>query len=370
MLTHANLVANLEAMVQIFKVDQDDTALSLLPLCHGFERLVAYIYLSQGVSMIFAESLETVGRDIKAVRPTVMTGVPRLYQKLHARIMASGREGSAIKRAIFSWAVGVADARGRAFAAGRAPSPWLALQVRVADALVFQKIRAGLGGRFRFAASGSAPLGETLGRFFYGIGLPLIEGYGLTETSPVLAVMPLEAIRFGTVGPPLPNVELKIAEDGEILARGPNVMSGYYNRPEDTAAVLKDGWFYTGDIGELDERGYLRITDRKKELLVHLGRQEDRAGADRGRLAGASAGVRGGAGRRRSAFSRGPHRARVRGAGRHAGCGETRGPSRGGRAGRARRCRARRTPASSTEVNATSRNSSASRQFHICCRGS
>ena len=271
MLTHANLVANLDGVVQVFKVDETDTALSLLPLCHAFERLVSYVYLSQGVSMIFAEMLETVGRDIKNVRPTVMTGVPRLYEKLHARIMAGGRDGSAIKRAIFSWAVGVADARGRAFAAGRGPSPWLAWQVRVADALVFQKIRAGLGGRFRFAVSGSAPLGETLGRFFYGIGLPLIEGYGLTETSPVLTVMPLEAIRFGTVGPPLPNVELKIAADGEILARGPNVMSSYYKRPEDTAAVLKDGWFYTGDIGQLDERGYLRITDRKKELLVTSG---------------------------------------------------------------------------------------------------
>ena len=271
MLTHGNLVANLDGVVRIFKVDESDTALSLLPLCHAFERLVAYVYLSQGVSMIFAEMLETVGRDIKSVRPTVMTGVPRLYEKLHARIMASGREGSAVKRAIFSWAVGVADARGRAFAAGRAPSPWLALQMRIADALVFQKIRAGLGGRFRFAVSGSAPLGETLGRFFYGIGLPLIEGYGLTETSPVLTVMPLEAIRFGTVGPPLPNVELKIAADGEILARGPNIMSSYYKRPEDTAAVLKDGWFYTGDIGQLDDRGYLRITDRKKELLVTSG---------------------------------------------------------------------------------------------------
>jgi long-chain acyl-CoA synthetase len=271
MLSHANLVANLEGVVKRFNVDERDVALSFLPLCHGFERLVAYVYVSQGVSMIFAETLETVARNIAMVRPTLMTGVPRVYEKLHARIMAKGQEGSAVARAVFAWACRVADGRACAFVAGQTPSLWLAWQIRLADRLVFAKIRAGLGGRFRFAVSGSAPLGETLGRFFYGIGLPLIEGYGLTETSPVLTAMPLEAIRFGTVGIPLANVELKIAADGEILARGPNVMSGYYRRPQDTAAALKDGWFYTGDIGQLDDHGYLKITDRKKELLCTSG---------------------------------------------------------------------------------------------------
>jgi long-chain acyl-CoA synthetase len=200
-----------------------------------------------------------------------MTGVPRVYEKLYARVQAGGREGSAIKRAIFQWANRVAERRGDALVAGGSLPFMLGLQAKIADRLVFHKIREALGGRFRFAVSGSAPLGDVLGRWFLGIGLPLIEGYGLTETAPVLTVMPLDAIRFGTVGPPLPNVEIKIAPDGEILARGPNIMSAYYNRPADTAAVLKDGWFSTGDIGELDARGYLRITDRKKELLVTSG---------------------------------------------------------------------------------------------------
>jgi long-chain acyl-CoA synthetase len=271
MLSHANLIANLDGVVKRFNVDESDVALSFLPLCHGFERLVAYVYLSQGASMIFAESLETVARNIGMVRPTLMTGVPRVYEKLHARIMATAAQGSAVSRAVFAWACRVADAKAGAFAAGRAPSPWLKGQISLADRLVFSKIRESLGGRFRFAVSGSAPLGIALGRFFYGVGLPLIEGYGLTETSPVLTAMPPEAIRFGTVGPPLAHVELKIAADGEILARGPNVMPAYYHRPEDTAAAIKDGWFYTGDIGQLDDRGYLTITDRKKELLCTSG---------------------------------------------------------------------------------------------------
>jgi long-chain acyl-CoA synthetase len=176
MLTHRNLVSNIEGVVQIFKVDENDTALSFLPLCHSFERLVAYIFLARGVSMIFAESIDTIGRDIKVVRPTVMTGVPRVYEKLHARIQASGREGSAIKRMIFAWANRIADRRGDALVNRGSMPFWLGLQARLADKLVFHKIRAGVGGRFRFAVSGSAPLGEALGRWFYGVGIPLIEG--------------------------------------------------------------------------------------------------------------------------------------------------------------------------------------------------
>src|SRR5690606_16917923 len=171
------------------------------------------------------------------------------------------------RRSLFKWAVSVARRRGRLLADNQPlPAP-LRVASTVADRLVFSKIRAGVGGRLRFAVSGSAPLDADLARFFLGLGLPLIEGYGLTETAPVLTVMPQYRLRFGTVGVPLPNVELKIAEDGEILARGPNVMRGYYNRPEETAAVLVDGWFHTGDIGAIDDDGYLRITDRKKELL-------------------------------------------------------------------------------------------------------
>jgi len=165
----------------------------------------------------------------------------------------------------------VAASRGEMLPEGWALSPWLALKSRLADRLVFQKIRDGVGGRLRYAVSGSAPLGVALGRLFHGLGLPILEGYGLTETSPVLCAMPLHAIRFGTVGPPLFNVELRIAEDGEILARGASVMDSYFRRPADTAAALEGGWFHTGDIGQLDDQGYLRITDRKKEVIVTSG---------------------------------------------------------------------------------------------------
>jgi len=200
-----------------------------------------------------------------------MTGVPRVFEKLLARVTEKGRASPGLKRAIFDWAMKVAARRGEALPEGRALSPWLALKSRLADRLVFQKIRDGVGGRLRYAVSGSAPLGVALGRLFHGLGLPILEGYGLTETSPVLCAMPLHAIRFGTVGPPLFNVELRIADDGEILARGPSVMGSYFRRPADTAAALEDGWFHTGDIGQLDDKGYLRITDRKKEVIVTSG---------------------------------------------------------------------------------------------------
>jgi long-chain acyl-CoA synthetase len=246
-------------------------ALSFLPLCHGFERMVAYIYLTVGISVAFAESIDTIARDLQLVRPTVMSGVPRVFEKLRARIFDKANQAPAPRRALFHWAVSVAMRRGRLLADRRALSVPLRLASAVAERLVFSKIKLGVGGRLRFAVSGSAPLDATLATFFYGAGLPILEGYGLTETAPVLCVMPLEHVRFGTVGPPLPNVDLRIADDGEVLARGPNVMQGYYRRPEETAAVLTDGWFHTGDIGRLDEAGFLCITDRKKELIVTSG---------------------------------------------------------------------------------------------------
>jgi long-chain acyl-CoA synthetase len=221
--------------------------------------------------MVFAESLDTVARDLLTVRPTAMTGVPRVFEKLQARIFAKGREPGGVKRAIFNWAVRVAEARGRTLPGGGRLSTWLGLQSRFAERLVFHKIKAAVGGRMRLAVSGSAPLPVSVAEFFYGLGLPILEGYGLTETAPVISVVPLEAVRFGTVGPPLPNVEVKIAPDGEILARGPNVMRGYHNRPRDTEEAMVGGWFHTGDIGVLDEKGYIRITDRKKDLVVTSG---------------------------------------------------------------------------------------------------
>lgn len=271
MLSHASLLANLRAGSAVLPLSADDVAVSFLPLSHGFERMVGFIYLFMGVTIIFAESFDTVARDIAAVRPTVVTGVPRVYEKIQARIIAAGQALPAPRRAIFRWAVRAGRAHARARLSGQPPGPLPAAARALADRLVFATIRGRLGGRIRFLVSGSAPLGTDVLEFFYGIGLPIVEGYGLTETAPILTVNPPGAPRAGTVGRPLPDVEIRIAEDGEILARGPNIMSGYYHKPEATAAVLRDGWFATGDIGSIDADGYLTITDRKKDLLVTSG---------------------------------------------------------------------------------------------------
>lgn len=271
MLTHANLTANLEGVNRVLALGPEDTALSFLPLCHAFERMVAYVYLVNGVSMIFAESIDTVARDLRLVRPTVMTAVPRVFEKLHARILAAGREATGVRRVVFERAVRLAEARGRRLSAGEPLSLAQRVESRLAEALVFRKIREGLGGRLRYVVSGSAPLRVDLAAFFFGVGLPVLEGYGLTETAPVVSVTPLERVRLGAVGPPLPNVQVRIAADGEVLVSGPNVMAGYYGRPEETAAVIRDGWLQTGDIGRIDEAGYLAITDRKKEIIVTSG---------------------------------------------------------------------------------------------------
>lgn len=271
MLTHANLAANLRDICQIFPVADTDSALSFLPLSHSFERMVLWVYLANGVSTAFAESNDTIGRDLVRLKPTVMTGVPRVFEKLQSKILEKGGALTGLKKSLFQWAMGVARERGR-YVPERRPMPaGLRIKSAIAERLVFAKVRDGLGGRFRFVVSGSAALNEDVARFFFGVGLPIIEGFGLTETSPVLTVTPNHAVRLGAVGVPIPHVELKIADDGEILAKGPNIMRGYYGRPADTADVLKDGWFHTGDIGTIDADGYLRITDRKKELLVTSG---------------------------------------------------------------------------------------------------
>lgn len=271
MLSHGNLVSNMLAGASVLDVGPEDTALSFLPLSHSFERMVSFVYLFSGVSMVFAETMETIGRDIGFLKPTVLTGVPRVYEKLQARVLEKGRAGSPLKARLFQWAVGVGRKRAAAELRGGAPGTITALQSRLADTLVFSKIRAGLGGRLRFAVSGSAPLAPAVHEFFHGIGLPIVEGYGLTETAPILTVNPQRAPRAGTVGRAIPGVELRIAADGEILARGPNIMRGYYNKDQATGEVLQDGWLHTGDIGTLDAEGYLTITDRKKDLIVTAG---------------------------------------------------------------------------------------------------
>jgi long-chain acyl-CoA synthetase len=245
--------------------------LSFLPLSHGFERTVSYIYLFAGLTLAFAQSIETIARDISTVRPTLMTGVPRVFEKLHSRIMEKGLAEPGLKRKIFRWAIRAGEARGRAQLRGQSVGPIGRLQAALADRLVFGQIREKMGNRIRYLVSGSAPLSASIAEFFQGVGLPIVEGYGLTETSPILTVNPPDAPRVGTVGQAIPGVELRIAEDGEILARGPNIMSGYYNKPQATAEVLRDGWFHTGDIGTIDADGYLKITDRKKDLLVTSG---------------------------------------------------------------------------------------------------
>lgn len=271
MLTHGNLAANVAGVLEVLDLHEGDTALSFLPLCHAFERTVACVCLASGVSLIFAESIDTIARDLLLVRPTVMSAVPRVFEKLHARVLEKGAAASGLQRVIFNWALGVAARRGERLAAGRPIPLTLAAASRVADALVFAKIRDGIGGRLRWAVSGSAPLNRQLAAFFLGTGLPILEGYGLTETAPVISVTPPGGIRLGAVGPPLPNVQVRIADDGEVLARGPNLMRGYFERPDETTAAIVDGWFHTGDIGALDEKGYLSITDRKKEVLVTSG---------------------------------------------------------------------------------------------------
>ena len=271
MLSHRNFLANIADVNLVIGTSEADTALSFLPLSHAFERTTVYMYLYNGATFIFAESLDTIGRDMQQVRPTVMTGVPRVFEKLRARVVAAVAEAPRVRQALFAWAVGVGHAAARAQLAGRTPGLLTRLQGPLADGLVLSKIRARTGGRLRFVCSGSAPLSREVAEFLYAIGLPVLEGYGLTETAPVLTVNPLGAARLGTVGPALARVELRIADDGEVLARGPNVMVGYYENPDATAECIRNGWFHTGDIGRLDEDGYLSITDRKKEILVTAG---------------------------------------------------------------------------------------------------
>jgi len=268
MLTHGNVGSNVEACHIALKVGRDDVTVSFLPLSHILQRMVDYLFFSTGCKVVHARSMLTAADDMKIVHPTVAVAVPRFYEKVHAAVM----EVRGLKKAVVHWAVSVADRAAAVRLAGGAPSGLLALQFAVADRLVFSKVRAAVGGRIRFFVSGSAPLAPELTRFFYSIGMVILEGYGLTETSPVTNVNTAEDFRIGTVGKAVAGTEIRIAADGEILVRGPQVMKGYYKRPQDTAeAVEPDGWFHTGDVGELDGDGFLRITDRKKDLIVTAG---------------------------------------------------------------------------------------------------
>jgi len=271
MLTHSNFISNVKAVANILEISDKDTVLSFLPLSHVFERMATFTYLYVGASICYAESMETVPQNWLEIRPTIMTAPPRLFEKLYSKVLDSALSSSPLKRKIFFWAVKVGKKYSRKKLSKQPASGWLQFKRNLAHKLVFSKIIEKTGGRFRFFISGSAPLSKDIAEFFHAIGLLVLEGYGLTETSPAITVNTFENLKFGAVGKPIPEVEVKIAEDGEILTRGPHIMKGYYKMEEETKEALEGGWFHTGDIGYLDEDGFLVITDRKKDIIVTAG---------------------------------------------------------------------------------------------------
>ncbi len=272
MLTHGNLVSNLVDSSDHFSFGVADSALSVLPLSHIFEREAMYMYLYRGMSVYFAESLETIGPNLREVHPTILVGVPRIFEKILARIRQRATEQGRASLMVLDWAINIAKNYARHLLAGKRVPALLAIQHKLASSLMFSKWKKALGGRIRLLVSGGAALPEELALIYIGAGIPIIQGYGLTETSPVITASSISENRVGTVGKPIRNVEVRIAADGEIETRGPNVMRGYYNKPAETRAVFSDdGWFKTGDIGAIDADGFLRITDRKKELFKTSG---------------------------------------------------------------------------------------------------
>ncbi len=269
MLTHDNLVTNIKSCAEVIPFSPDDVLLSFLPLCHSFERMAGYYTaMSCGATVAYAESIETVRENLLEVRPTIVTSVPRLFERIYRGIKRQIDSSPTVRRKMFHWAVDV----GRRYVIGRkrrSVSLALGAQRALAQRIVYHKVQERMGGRLKYFVSGGAPLARELGEFFEAIGIQIIEGYGLTESSPVISVNRLDHHKFGTVGHPIPGVEVKIAEDGEILARGPNIMKGYWNNKRATEeAIDEEGWLRTGDIGVFDAEGFLMITDRKKHLFV------------------------------------------------------------------------------------------------------
>jgi long-chain acyl-CoA synthetase len=260
MLSHGNLLSNIRESLKSIIIKPDDIYLSFLPMSHIFERMIHHLMIYQGGTIAYSKGLSSVGVDMSFFKPTVIAGVPFLFERMKERILQGVREGGSMKRRLFRWAY----ERGRErFATGKD-----SLKSRLADSLVLKRVRERINPRLRFFISGGAPLSKEVGEFFWSLGIPLLEGYGLTETSPVVTVNSLDAVKPGTVGKPISGVELRISNDGEIQVKGPNVMNGYWNMPEATGEVIKDGWFSTGDIGFIDEDGFLTITERKKDIII------------------------------------------------------------------------------------------------------
>ena len=267
MLTHKNILSNVNSALIAFPIDSKDIFLSFLPLCHIFERMGGYYTaFSSGGQICYAESIEAVAQNLLEVKPTIITTVPRLFERIYSKIIKNVESQSPKKQKIFYWAIETGKNYRKAKRKGFV-SPLLKAKNKLADKLVFTKLREKTGDHLRFFVSGGSALPAEHGEFFDAIGIRILEGYGLTESSPVITANPYDEYKFGTVGKPFPGVQIKIASDGEILAKGPNIMQGYYRNKKETEASLKDGWLHTGDIGAFDEEGFLRITDRKKHLF-------------------------------------------------------------------------------------------------------
>lgn len=271
MLMHSNFISNIKSCSSIIPFSSEDTVLSFLPLSHVLERMVMFTYLYKACTIAFAESIDAVAQNLLEIRPHIMVSVPRVFEKIYARVMDTILSESALKRKIFFWAIKVGKEHARRRLAHQPISRCLEWKRSLAHKLVFSKIVARTGGRVRFFVSGGAPLSKDIAEFFFALGLTILEGYGLTETSPVISVNTFEDLRIGTVGKPIPGVEVKIAPDGEIWTRGPHVMKGYYKKEAETKEAFEGDWFKTGDIGYIDEDGFLVITDRKKDIIVTAG---------------------------------------------------------------------------------------------------
>ena len=272
MLTHDNIASNVLACLEVVELKPTDSCLSFLPLCHIFERMAGlYAMLAAGCTIAYARSVDTVAVDAQEVRPTILCGVPRFFEKVYARVMENAGQQPALRRAIFHWGLGVGQKMARLRFQGKTAGLGLGFVATIADRLVGHKVRERVGGRIRYCISGGAPLGPKILEFFFAIGIPILEGYGLTETSPVICLTQPGRERPGAVGPPIPGTEIRFGPEGELLVKGPGVMQGYFRNDEATRAALRDGWFHTGDVGHLDDEGFLRITDRLKDLLVTAG---------------------------------------------------------------------------------------------------